>query len=232
MEKVKEFFMPSYWLGGGGTTVDSGTQTMINEAETRNPPNSCLADNSHMTHPPQSDVIIIDDGTQSEKPMPSLPFSKKNEEIGQAWKKNMISLNEDLESGPSQAFQSDGSAIITPESTSVNALHNTKLFIPASLNTHQHSTPLKKNGSAPVQSGSESTKTSASDGVGAFSEQQETTVRKESTASSSVAPQLELHQSGSMLTPPGMMCVCAHAHVSMHVCIYMCTHVHASMCAI
>lgn len=128
----------------------------------------------------------------------------------------MISLTEDMETGPSQVFQSEAGATVisSPESTSVNALHNTKLFIPASLDTPQHSTPLKKSGQIATQSGSDPAATNISNEMDTLPEQQVTTTaetRKESTASSSsAAPQLELHQSGSMLTPPGINIVCIH----------------------
>ena len=123
----------------------------------------------------------------------------------------MISLNEDMETGPSQVFQNEvGATVISSsESTSVNALHNTKLFIPASLNTPQHSTPLKKSDQISTQSGSVPAPTNVSNEMDTLPEQQVATTagtRKESATSSSAAPQLELHQSGSgMLTPPGIL---------------------------
>ena len=206
MEKVKEFFTPSYWLGTRGTADDGDGQH--GEDESRyifNPPYSHPSDNPCTSRTPQSDIIITDD-TQNDDPVPSLSVSKKIENSSQAWKKNMISLNEDMETGPSQLFQNEagGSMISSPELTAVNALHNTKLFIPASLSTPQHSTPLKRSDQISTQSGSVTTNE-----MDTLPEQHDDTTagsRKESTASSSTAapaPRLE-HQSGSLLTPPGI----------------------------
>ena len=175
-----------------------------------NPPYTHLSDNPCTSRTPQSDAIIIDD-TKSDEAVPSLSVSKKNEKGSQAWKKNMISLNEDMETGPSQVFQNEagGSVISPPESTSDNALHNTKLFIPASLNAPQHSTPLKKSGQVSMQSGSDPATINVTDTLPEQHEATTTDTRKESTASSSaIAPRLQLHQSGSMLTPPGINIVC------------------------
>ena len=176
-----------------------------------NPSHSCSTDNPGIQQTPQRD-IIVNDNTQSEKqPVPNLSVNKKNEQSSHAWKKNMISLNEDIETGPSQAFQNEagGSLISSPEvamgteSTSVDALHNTKLFIPPSLNTPQHSTPLKINDNASLQSGNDPK--NVSNVVNTLSQQQEPAIetRQESATSSSAVARLELHQPGSMLTPPG-----------------------------
>ena len=171
-------------------------------------------DNPCTSQTTQSDAIIIDE-TRSDTPVPSSSVGKSSEKSSQAWKKNMISLNEDMETGPSQVFQNEAGATVisSPESTSVSALHNTKLFIPASLSTPQHSTPLKKSGQVTTQSGSDPAATNISNEMDTLPEQQVATtagMRKESTANSSsaTAPRLELHQSGSMLTPPGINIVC------------------------
>ena len=185
--------------------------------------------NSHSSQVPQSDVIVLEDGdTDNEQPVPASSVTKKNENSSQAWKRNMITLNEDMETGPSQMFQNEAgtSTISSPESTSSNVLHNTKLFIPATLTSPQHSTPLKQNDKVPAQSKSDPTRTSVSSEMEIVSEQQGSTVtevRKESTASSSAAPHLELHPSGSMLTPPGTCCVCVC--VCVHACVRACVYV-------
>ena len=183
--------------------------------------------NSHSSQIPQSDVIVLEDGdTENEQPVPASSVSKKNESSSQAWKRNMITLNEDMETGPSQVFQNEAgtSTISSPESTSSNVLHNTKLFIPATLTSPQHSTPLKQNDKVPAQSKSDPTRTSVSSEMEIVSEQQGSTVtevRKESTASSSAAPHLELHPSGSMLTPPGI-CITTSSYMFVCVCVCVC----------
>ena len=189
--------------------------------------------NSHSSQIPQSDVIVLEDGdTENEQPVPASSVSKKTEKSNQAWKRNMITLNEDMETGPSQVFQNEAgtSTISSPESTSSNVLHNTKLFIPATLTSPQHSTPLKQNDKVPAQSKSDPTRTSVSSEMEIVSEQQGSTVtevRKESTASSCAAPHLELHPSGSMLTPPGIcitssfVCICCVC-VCVCVCVFAC----------
>ena len=215
LEKVKDFFTPSYWLGSGEVAQDdASTQTMASEDETGhvfNPSNS--TGDSHSSQKPQSDVIIVEDGTENKQPGPASSASKKNDKSSQAWIKNMITLNEDMETGPSQAFQSEAgssSMINTPVSTSSNVLHNTKLFIPGTLSSPQHSTPVKPSDKVSTQSESGSMRTNvlSSGEMEVLPEQREHTVseaRKESTTSSSSAvPHLELHPSGSMLTPPGV----------------------------
>ena len=190
---------------------DASTQTMNTGDETGHnfhPSYSHSAGSSHTSQTTQSDVVVVDD-KQNEKPIPGSSVSKKNES-SQAWKKNMISLNEDMETGPSRLFQNEvgGSRITASESATVNALHNTKLFIPASLSSPQHSTPLKNNDRVSTVSESGPIKTSVSNERDVLSEQQESSaaeVRKESTTSSaSAVHQLELQPSGSMLTPPGI----------------------------
>lgn len=188
---------------------DASTQTMSTGDETGHnfhPSYSHSAGSSHTSETPQSDVVV--DDKQNEKPIPGSSVSKKNES-SQAWKKNMISLNEDMETGPSQLFQNEdgGSRITASESATVNALHNTKLFIPA-LSSPQHSTSLKNNDKVSTVSESGPIKRSVSNERDVLSEQRESSaaeVRKESTTSSaSVVHQLELQPSGSMLTPPGI----------------------------
>ena len=206
MEKVKEFFTPSYWLGSVETTGDDGQSHA--EDETQHIFNPLHSHPSDPNQAPQSDII---GDTQSDNPVPGLSISKKSS--GQAWKSNMIVLNDDAETGPSQLFQNEAgsSAMRSTESTTVNALHNTKLFIPASLNSPQHSTPLKKNEQTPMHSGGDPSTVNVSNEMDTLPEQHEATTssaRKEHTegCSATTLRQLELHhQSGSMLTPPGII---------------------------
>ena len=213
---------------------------MASEDETGhvfNPSNS--AGDFHSSQKPQSDVVV-EDGTENEQPVPVSSAGKKNEKSSQAWKKNMIALNEDMETGPSRMFEAGSASTINPSvSTSSNVLHNTKLFIPGTLTSPQHSTPLKPSDKVTTQSESDPVRANVSSEMESLPEQQEHTVseaRKESTTSSSSAvPHLELHPSGSMLTPPGVcvcalctrvcMRVCAHVCVCARVSVFVCTHV-------
>ena len=203
---MKELLTPSYWLGSGVTTEDKATTTTEHEARHvfNNPPS-----HSHSTDTSQA-TQGDGGGTKSENPSPSLSVSKQSSHSNQAWKKNMISLNDEMETGPSQVFQNEagGPVISSSESSSANTLHNTKLFIPESLTTPQHSTPLKKNDKVTTQSGSDPTDTVVTNEMDTISDQQESSAtsdnRKMSIAGSSAVPQLEIHQSGSMLTPPGI----------------------------
>ena len=212
MEKVKDFFTPSYWFGGEGATDDDAMPHADDETRRHifNPPYSHPSDSLQARQNPQGDVIIID-GTQSDRPVAGLSVGTEREKSSEAWKRNMISLNEDVETGPSQLSQNvaGSSMMSSSESTSVNALHNTKLFIPVSSNAPQHSTPLKTSDQISMQPGSDSTSTNVLNEMDTVAVQCEDTTaetRKESTPSSSaVAPRFESHPSGSMLTPPGIV---------------------------
>ena len=210
---------------------------MASEDETGhvfNPPNS--AGNFHSSQKPQSDVVV-EDGTENEQPVPVSSAGKKNEKSSQAWKKNMIALNEDMETGPSRMFEAGSASTINPAvSTSSNVLHNTKLFIPGTLTSPQHSTPLKPSDKVATQSESDPVRANVSSEMESLPEQQEHTVseagKESTTSSSSAVPHMELHPSGNMLTPPGV-CVCtlctrvcmrvrARMSVCVHVCLYLC----------
>ena len=231
MEKVKNFFTPSYWFGSEGATDDDDAMPHAEDEARRhifNPPYSHPSDSSQARQNPQGDDIIID-GTQSDRLVPSLSVGTAREKSSEAWKRNMISLNEDIETGPSQISQNEAGSSVTSssESTSVNALHNTKLFIPASLNAPQHSTPLKMSDQISTQSGSDSTSTNVLNEMDTLPKQLGDTAaetRKESTPSSSaVAPRFELHQHGSMLTPPGINSLVFYCMVEnvKSFCLYM-----------
>jgi len=200
LEKVRNFFTPSYWLSGAeeddGDAAESG-MTIEENAALMSSHQQSRTDNSSRH---QSEQQALAGGST-------------------AWKKNLIVLNEDMETGPSLAFQNDRDSVLRPSTdndlqsssqSSTNTLkHNTKVFIPTTtVNMPKHSsTPVKKQGPGdnlevlPVQvEGEDVTRKTA---AVQSSAQQERTTRVEESTSATV----RLQQHGSMLTPPGQFIV-------------------------
>ena len=106
------------------------------------------------------------------------------------------------------------------QSSNNSLQHNTKLFIPTtSVSTPQHSsTPMKKQGSddnlevSPVQVEGDVTRKVAT--VQSSSDQQEHTTTRVGEKLMSTSSTIQLHQHGSMLTPPGQFTVVVCAIVS------------------
>ena len=201
---MKDFFTPSYWLSGAeeedGDTVESGMNIEENAALV----------SSHQ-YPRADDSNKQQALSTQHQP----PISNQNSSI--AWKKNLIALNEEMETGPSWAFQNEADTVLGPpsdsgtqsssQSSSTNAQqHKTKIFIPAtSVSTPQHSTPVKKQGTSDnleVISGQLQREdvTRKTETVQSSLDQQERTTRVEKGPMSSSS---SIHQHGSMLTPPG-----------------------------
>ena len=213
LEKVKNFFTPSYWLSGAEDDRDAAESGMTIEG------NAVLMSSHQHSRTDSSSRHQRSSGEQQ-----ALASSST------AWKKNLIVLNEDTETGPSWAFQNDADTVLRPSTdsggtqsssqSSNNSLqHNTKLFIPTtSVSTPQHSsTPMKKQGSddnlevSPVQVEGDVTRKVAT--VQSSSDQQEhATTRVEEKLSTSST--IRLHQHGSMLTPPGQFTVVICAIIS------------------
>lgn len=139
-----------------------------------------------------------------------------NQKSSIAWKKNVIVLNEDMETDTSWTFQNEADTVLGPAfdsgTQSLSQLstntqqHNTKIFIcTTSVSTPQRSTPVKKQGTSDnleVISGQLQREdvTRKTETVQSSLDQQERTTRVEKGPMSSSS---SIHQHGSMLTPPG-----------------------------
>ncbi|XP_065889912.1 nuclear pore complex protein Nup153-like isoform X2 [Dysidea avara] len=201
LEKVKDFFTPSYWFSGtedGGDAAESGMTIEENAALMSSHQHSRTDSSSRQLASSREQQALVSGST--------------------AWKRNLIVLNEDMETGPSWAFQNDADTVLRPTTdsgtqsssqSSTNTLqHNTKLFIPTtSVSSPQHSsTPVKKLGTdhnlevSPVQVERKDV-TRKTETVQSSSDQQERTTRVEE-GPTSTSPTVRVHQHGSMLTPP------------------------------
>jgi len=204
---VKNFFTPSYWLSGTEDDRDAAESGMTIE----------------------ENVVLMSSHQRSKTDSGSRHQRSSGEQQAlasgsTAWKKNLIVLNEDMETGPSWAFQNDADTVLRPSTdsggsqllsqSSNNSLqHNTKLFIPTtSVSTPQHSsTPMKKQGSddnlevSPVQVEGDVTRKTAT--VQSSSDQLEHTTTRVEEKLTSTSSTVRLHQHGSMLTPPGQFTV-------------------------